>query len=70
MPSPTYEQNKKHIYKYRENNLEKFKAIVNKASKKYYHNNKEQRKDYNIKYYQIKKEFSIYRFPYFENDFF
>lgn len=32
---PTYEQNKKHIYKWRENNIERSRELIRKGKAKY-----------------------------------
>jgi hypothetical protein len=55
--SPTYEQNKKHIYKYRESRLEEHKAYSREWNAK----NKEKVNKANLGNYHYKKQCQIFR---------
>ena len=44
MPSPTYKQNKTHIYKWREKNIEKLREINKKSKQRYDMFKKEQKR--------------------------
>jgi hypothetical protein len=49
----TYQQNKKHIYNWVENNPEKIRKVVLKGMKKYYEKNKEIRNMKNLARYRL-----------------
>jgi hypothetical protein len=55
--SPTYEQNKKHIYKWRNNNVEHF----NEYKKKYYDDNRAKINKKSAGNYYYKKEAKLFR---------
>ena len=59
--SPTYEQNKKHIYKYRETHAEAFKKYNNEYCKKYDEKHREQLNKVRLGMYYYKKQCAIFR---------
>jgi hypothetical protein len=58
---PTYQQNKKSIYKWRENNLDSFRAYNNEYCRKYNAANREKLNKMNKGTYHYKKECKIFR---------
>ena len=59
--SPTYEQNKKHIYKYRETHAEAFQKYNNAYCKKYNEENRERLNKQRLGMYYYKKQCAIFR---------
>jgi hypothetical protein len=59
--SPSYEQNKKHIYKYRETHAETFRAYNNAYCKKYNEENRERLNKIRLGQYHYKKQCLIFR---------
>lgn len=58
---PTYQQNKKHIYKWRENNPEEWAVIQAKNIRQYYIHNGDAVRSYNRKMYQYHKQCKMFR---------
>ena len=63
--SPTYQQNKKSIYKWRENNAEAFRAYNTDYCRKYNAANREKLNSINKANYRYKKECTIFSQKYF-----
>lgn len=58
---PTYQQNKKHIYKYRQTHSEEYKKYNTEYQKEYTMTNKERLRTYQQNRYRYKKESEIFR---------